>query len=101
MTRGVKHAIRAVGLAVICANAAILYTARPAQGAVTCPTVVTTCSSPGTCSLPPADWVPICQAACQTAGGSTCNQRSGFPIQCEPVGVSCNGDAELFCHCAT
>ena len=101
MTRGTRRWIRTAAVAAICANVALLYAARPAQAASTCPTTLTTCSAPGTCSFGQSVWITICDNACNNAGGPTCIERSNLPPQCEPVGVSCHGDAELFCHCAT
>jgi hypothetical protein len=100
MTRRTRRWIRAVSVSAISAGVALLYAPRPAQAASTCPSILLTCSSPGTCSFGQSVWVTICDNACNTAGGPTCIERPGFPVQCEAVGCS-NGDAELFCHCGT
>ena len=99
MTRGVRRSIRAVAVAVICANAAILYAAKPAQAAMNCPAVVLDCPLSGTCFLSKQDQTAICNTACMNAGGSTCHAVSTPPV-CEMLGCDSRHD-ELICHCTT
>jgi len=100
MTRGVRRSIRALAVAAIFANVAILYTARPAQAALNCPAVVIACPLSGTCFLSQQDLLATCDAACQSTGGPTCRESPGIHIICEAKGCSSTED-ELFCHCQT
>jgi hypothetical protein len=101
MTRGTRRWIRTAAVAAICANVALLYAARPARAASTCPLTLPTCEPPGTCSFSHQVWDNLCETSCQQVGGSTCHQSS-TPVQCEIVGsIGCAPDAELYCHCHT
>jgi hypothetical protein len=101
MTRGARRSIRAVAVAVICANAAILYAAKPARAAtaMSCPVTLIDCPLSGTCFLSKQDQIATCNAACMNAGGSTCHATPLAPV-CQMLGCDSRHD-ELICHCST
>ncbi len=101
MTRVATRWIRAIAVSTICANGVMLYGARAAQAAGTCPSLVTHCTSNGTCNAGNKQaWFDECNEFCEQAGGSTCHE---LPLQLLPPGCDTQGCSqtsdELLCHC--
>jgi hypothetical protein len=98
MTRTTRRWIRAVAVAVISANIALLYAAQPAHAALTCPPTTISCQLSGTCFFNQMQRVSVCNGVCATFGG-TCHANPNLPVQCEALQCSSTMD-ELFCHCS-
>jgi hypothetical protein len=103
MTRATTRWIRTIAVSTICANVAIIYGARTARAAATCPSTVTHCTANGVCFAGNKQaWFDQCNSACEQAGGSTCQE---WPLMLLPPGCSVHGcgptSDELVCNCHT